>query len=151
NDTHPTLAIVELMRLLVDEYSLEWATAWNVTQKVFAYTNHTLMPEALECWPVDLFETLLPRHMQIIYEINQRFLESIAKRYPGDHDRMRRMSIIEEGNPKRIRMAYLAIIGSFSVNGVSKLHSELLKSNLFKDFYELSAKKFNNKTNGITQ
>ena len=151
NDTHPTLAIVELMRLLVDEYDFEWEAAWNVTTKVFAYTNHTLMPEALECWGIDLFERLLPRHMQIIYEINAYFLRSVALRYPGDNDRLRRMSLIEEGEPKKIRMAYLAIVGSSSVNGVSKLHSDLLKERLFKDFYEFYPNKFNNKTNGITQ
>ncbi|MBF0489813.1 MAG: glycogen/starch/alpha-glucan phosphorylase [Candidatus Omnitrophica bacterium] len=151
NDTHPTIAIVELMRLLVDEYSMEWAEAWGITQKVFAYTNHTLMPEALECWPVDLFENLLPRHMQIIYEINAQFLKRVSECYPGDTDRLRRMSLIEEGFPKKIKMAYLAIIGSFSVNGVSQLHSDLLKEKLFKDFYDLFPEKFNNKTNGITQ
>ncbi len=151
NDTHPTLAIVELMRLLIDEYDFEWQTAWDITTKVFAYTNHTLMPEALECWGIDLFEKLLPRHMQIIYDINAHFLRSVALRYPGDNDRLRRMSIIEEGDPKKIRMAYLAIVGSSFVNGVSKLHSELLKERLFKDFYEFYPEKFNNKTNGITQ
>ena len=150
NDTHPTLAIVELMRLLVDEYSVKWEEAWDITQKVFAYTNHTLMPEALESWPVDMFENLLPRHMQIIYEINDRFLKSVAKRYPQDKDRLSRLSLIEEGSPKRVRMAYLAVIGSFSVNGVSQMHSDLLKKSLFKDFYELYPEKFNNKTNGIT-
>jgi len=151
NDTHPTLAIVELMRLLLDEHGFEWQTAWEMTQKVFAYTNHTLMPEALECWGIDLFEKLLPRHTAIIYDINAHFLKSVALRYPGDNDRLRRMSIIEEGSPKKIRMAYLAIVGSSFVNGVSKLHSDLLKEKLFKDFYELYPEKFNNKTNGITQ
>jgi len=151
NDTHPTLGIVELMRLLVDEYDFEWQKAWDITAKVFAYTNHTLMPEALECWGIDLFEKLLPRHMQIIYEINAYFLREVALRYPGDNDRLGRMSIIEEGHPKKIRMAYLAIVGSSFVNGVSKLHSDLLKEKLFKDFYEFYPEKFNNKTNGITQ
>ena len=151
NDTHPTLAIVELMRLLIDEYDFEWQAAWDITTKVFAYTNHTLMPEALECWGIDLFEKLLPRHMQIIYDINAHFLRSVALRYPGDNDRLKRMSIIEEGHPKKIRMAYLAIVGSSFVNGVSKLHSDLLKEKLFKDFYEFYPEKFNNKTNGITQ
>jgi len=151
NDTHPTLAIVELMRLLLDEYDFEWQAAWDITTKVFAYTNHTLMPEALECWGIDLFEKLLPRHLQIIYDINAHFLKAISLRYPGDNDRLRRMSIIEEGQPKKVRMAYLAIIGSSFVNGVSKLHSELLKEKLFKDFYEFYPEKFNNKTNGITQ
>ena len=151
NDTHPTLAIVELMRLLIDENDFDWQVAWDITTKVFAYTNHTLMPEALECWGVDRFERLLPRHMQIIYEINARFLRTVALRYPGDNDRLQRMSLIEEGSPKRIRMAYLAIVGSSFVNGVSKLHSELLKEKLFRDFYEFYPEKFNNKTNGITQ
>ncbi len=151
NDTHPTIAIVELMRLLIDEYSLQWAEAWDITQKVFAYTNHTLMPEALESWPVDMFEKLLPRHMQIIYEINAQFLKSVAQRYPGDNERLSRMSLIEEGSPKKVRMAFLAVIGSCSVNGVSQLHSDLLKKSLFKDFYELRPAQFNNKTNGITQ
>ncbi|MDE1920861.1 MAG: glycogen/starch/alpha-glucan phosphorylase [Candidatus Omnitrophica bacterium] len=151
NDTHPTLAIAELMRLLIDEYDFGFEAAWDITTRVFAYTNHTLMPEALECWSVELFERLLPRHMQIIYEINAHFLKEVALRYPGDTDRLRRMSLIEEGDTKRIRMAYLAIVGSFSVNGVSQLHSDLLKANLFKDFYEFYPGKFNNKTNGITQ
>ncbi|MDE2222882.1 MAG: glycogen/starch/alpha-glucan phosphorylase [Candidatus Omnitrophica bacterium] len=151
NDTHPTLAIVELMRLLIDEYDYAFEEAWDITTRVFAYTNHTLMPEALESWSVELFGRLLPRHLQIIYEINAHFLKEVALRYPGDSDRLRRMSLIEESNPKRVRMAYLAIIGSFSVNGVSQLHSELLKQHLFKDFYEFSPEKFNNKTNGITQ
>ena len=118
---------------------------------MFAYTNHTLMPEALECWGIDLFEKLLPRHLQIVYAINAHFLKTVALRYPGDNDRQRRMSIIEESDPKRIRMAYLAIIGSSFVNGVSKLHSDLLKEKLFRDFYEFYPEKFNNKTNGITQ
>jgi starch phosphorylase len=151
NDTHPAMAIPELMRLLLDEYGFEWQEAWDTTTRVFAYTNHTLMPEALECWSVDLFERLLPRHMQIIYEINASFLRTVALRYPGDNDRLRRMSLIEEGAPKKVRMSHLAIVGSSFVNGVSKLHSELLKERLFKDFYEISPEKFNNKTNGITQ
>jgi starch phosphorylase len=151
NDTHPTLAIVELMRLLIDQYEFEWQTAWDITTKVFAYTNHTLMPEALECWGIDLFEKLLPRHMQIIYDINAHFLRIVALRYPGDNDRLRRMSLIEEGDPKRVRMAHLAIVGSSFVNGVSKLHSDLLKDRLFRDFYDFYPEKFNNKTNGITQ
>lgn len=151
NDTHPTLAIVELMRILLDEYDFEWQAAWEVTTKVFAYTNHTLMPEALECWNIDLFDKLLPRHMQIVYDINDYFLKAIALRYPGDSERLARMSIIEEGHSKKVRMAYLAIVGSSFVNGVSKLHTDLLKEKLFKDFYEYYPEKFNNKTNGITQ
>ncbi|MFA5145801.1 MAG: glycogen/starch/alpha-glucan phosphorylase [Candidatus Omnitrophota bacterium] len=151
NDTHPAIAIPELMRILIDEEGLDWDTAWEATEKTFAYTNHTIMPEALECWPVGLFEQILPRHLQIIYEINLRFLREVANRFPGDNDRLRRMSIVEEGDPKRIRMGHLAIIGSNSINGVSELHSELLKTQLFRDFYDLFPEKFNNKTNGITQ
>ncbi|MBZ0167701.1 MAG: glycogen/starch/alpha-glucan phosphorylase [Candidatus Omnitrophica bacterium] len=151
NDTHPSLAIPEMMRVLVDEQDMTWSDAWEVTKKTFAYTNHTLMPEALECWPVNLLETLLPRHMQIIYEINMRFLEEVSQRYPMDGARMERMSIIQEGEQKKVRMAHLSIIGSFSVNGVSALHTELLKSRVLKDFYDMCPEKFNNKTNGITQ
>ncbi len=151
NDTHPAIAIVELMRILIDEESLDWDAAWAITVRTFGYTNHTIMPEALECWGVPLFEKLLPRHLQIIYEINLRFLQEVAIRFPGDNDRLRRMSLIEEGDVKRVRMGHLAVVGSHSVNGVSELHSTLLKSRLFKDFYELYPKKFNNKTNGITQ
>ncbi len=150
NDTHPALAIVEFMRILLDEEQMDWDLAWDLTVRTFAYTNHTVMPEALECWPVAVFEKLLPRHMQIVYEINDRFLKELSAEYPGDSDRLRRMSLIDEGGGKKIRMAYLAIIGSHSVNGVSELHSTLLKEQLFKDFYELSPEKFNNKTNGIT-
>jgi len=151
NDTHPSLAIVELMRILIDEENLDWGTAWDITVKTFAYTNHTVMSEALECWPVPMFERLLPRHTQLIYEINTRFLKDVAKRYPGDSDRVRRMSIIEEGYPNKVRMAFLSLIGSHSVNGVSELHTKLIKERLFKDFYELFPERFNNKTNGITQ
>lgn len=151
NDTHPALGIVELMRILIDYEQLDWDTAWDIVNRTFAYTNHTLMPEALESWTVNLFEKLLPRHLQIIYEMNLRFLKEVAMHFPGDNDRLARMSIIEESNPKRIRMANLCIIASFSVNGVSELHSDLLKTHLFKDFYEFTPEKFNNKTNGITQ
>ncbi len=151
NDTHPTLAILELMRILIDEYQLDWENAWDITTRIFAYTNHTLMPEALESWPVPLMEKLLPRHLHIVYEINARLLKQVESRFPQDHERVRRMSLIEEGETKKIRMAHLAIVGSFSVNGVSRLHSELVKKYLFRDFYELSPEKFNNKTNGITQ
>lgn len=150
NDTHPALAILEFMRIMIDEEQVDWDEAWDLTVRTFAYTNHTVMPEALECWPVPMFEKLLPRHTQLLYEINDRFLKQIAAEYPGDTDRLRRMSLIEEGNPKKIRMAYLAIIGSHSVNGVSELHSHLLKESIFKDFYEVFPRKFNNKTNGIT-
>lgn len=150
NDTHPTIAVAELMRLLVDEKGLGWEAAWEITRHCMAYTNHTLLPEALEKWPVPLFEHLLPRLLQIIYEINARFLRQVAMQWPGDTERQRRMSIIEEGEVKHIRMAYLAIVGSFSVNGVAALHSRLLAGGLFRDFYELWPKKFNNKTNGVT-
>ncbi len=150
NDTHPALAIVEFMRVMIDEEQVEWDEAWELTVGTFAYTNHTVMPEALECWAVPMFEKLLPRHMQLIYEINDRFIKKLATDHPGDSDRLRRMSLIEEGNPKKVRMAYLAIIGAHSVNGVSELHSTLLKEHLFKDFYEVFPEKFNNKTNGIT-
>jgi len=151
NDTHPSLAIVELMRILIDEENLDWDTAWDITVRTFAYTNHTVMPEALECWPVPMFEKLLPRHLEIIYEINFRFLRDISIKFPGDNERLRRMSIIEEGHSKRIRMANLCIIGSHSLNGVSQIHTDLLKTEVFKDFYEYYPEKFNNKTNGVTQ
>lgn len=151
NDTHPSLAIVELMRILVDEEKLCWDSAWDITVKTFAYTNHTVMPEALETWSVDLLGKLLPRHLELIYEINQRFLDFVKKQYPKDTDRIRKVSLIEEGDCKKVRMAYLAIIGSHSTNGVSEIHSELLKTDLFKNFYELFPERFNNKTNGITQ
>lgn len=150
NDTHPAIAIAELMRILVDLEGLGWDEAWDIVTKTFAYTNHTLMPEALEKWPVSLFERLLPRHLQIIYEINARFLRLVSLKWPGNVQRLTRMSIIEEGGEKMVRMAYLSIVGSFAVNGVAALHSELLKTSLFKDFYELWPEKFNNKTNGIT-
>ena len=150
NDTHPTIAIAELMRLLMDEKYMSWDEAWKITSQTMAYTNHTLLPEALEKWPVTLFEKLLPRLLQIIYEINARFLKSVSRKWPGDTERQIRMSIIEEGDVKYVRMAYLAIAGSFSVNGVAALHSKLLIAGLFKDFYELWPDKFNNKTNGVT-
>lgn len=151
NDTHPAIAIPELMRLLVDEYELDWAEAWDITVKTFGYTNHTLMPEALEKWPIWMMERLLPRHMQIIYQINYEFLSNVSMKYLGDIDRLRRMSIIEETGERYVRMAYLAIVGSHSVNGVAELHSNLLKSQLLKDFYDMFPERFNNKTNGITQ
>ncbi|MBN2482835.1 MAG: glycogen/starch/alpha-glucan phosphorylase [Candidatus Omnitrophica bacterium] len=151
NDTHPILGIVELMRILLDESDFQWEEAWDIVVQIFAYTNHTVMPEALEKWSVARLENLLPRHLQIIYEVNKRFLEEVSQRFPGDEGRIARMSIIEEGDHKRIRMANLAIVGSHSVNGVSELHTELLKTGVFRDFYEFFPKKFNNKTNGITQ
>uniref|UniRef100_A0A5F8GNP9 Alpha-1,4 glucan phosphorylase n=1 Tax=Monodelphis domestica TaxID=13616 RepID=A0A5F8GNP9_MONDO len=150
NDTHPSLAIPELMRILVDLEKLDWEKAWDVTVRTCAYTNHTVLPEALERWPVHLMEALLPRHLQIIYEINQRFLNRVAAAYPGDMDRLRRMSLVEEGGVKRINMAHLCIAGSHAVNGVARIHSEILKKTIFKDFYELEPHKFQNKTNGIT-
>ncbi len=150
NDTHPAIAIPELMRILVDLNRYSWEDAWDITTRTFAYTNHTVLPEALEKWPVSLMEKVLPRHMQIIYEINQRFLEEVNISFPGDLKRRGRMSIIEEGDSQSVRMSYLAIVGSFSVNGVAELHSQLLKKGIFKDFYELEPGKFNNKTNGIT-
>lgn len=150
NDTHPSIAIPELMRILIDDYHLEWDESWDLTTRTFAYTNHTVLPEALETWPVTMIETVLPRHMQIIFEINQRFLDHVATFFPGDFECRARMSIIEEGTPTNIRMANLAIVGSFSVNGVAELHSKLLIEGIFKDFYKLYPYKFNNKTNGVT-
>lgn len=150
NDTHPAISVAELMRLLMDEHRLEWNEAWAITSATMAYTNHTLLPEALERWPVRMFQALLPRHLQIIYEINARFLSEVASRWPGDMARQGRMSLIEEGHEPQIRMAFLAIVGSFSVNGVAELHSRLLSEGLFRDFYELWPHKFNNKTNGVT-
>ncbi len=150
NDTHPSISVAELMRLLLDEHGLSWNEAWSITQRTMAYTNHTLLPEALERWPVSLFQRLLPRLLEIIYEINMRFLAEVSARWPGDNERLARMSLIEEGHEKQVRMAYLAIVGSFSINGVAQLHSDLLQQGLFKDFYELWPHKFNNKTNGVT-
>ena len=150
NDTHPTIAVAELMRLLLDQERLSWDQAWKITTNCMAYTNHTLLPEALERWPVALFERLLPRLLEIIYEINAAFLREVAVKWPGDIERRRRMSIIEEGDVRQVRMAWLAIVGSFSVNGVAALHSQLLKEGLFRDFVDLWPAKFNNKTNGVT-
>ncbi|TWU49623.1 glycogen/starch/alpha-glucan phosphorylase [Rubripirellula reticaptiva] len=151
NDTHPASAVPELMRLLMDEHGLSWDEAWKITSNCMAYTNHTLLPEALERWSVGLFSRLLPRLLEIIFEINERFLADVAKQYPGDMELRRRVSLVEEGDHPHIRMAYLSIVGSFSVNGVAALHTELLKSGLFSDFYAMWPKKFNNKTNGVTQ
>ncbi len=150
NDTHPSLAVAELMRILVDERRVPWDRAWNITTRTLAFTNHTLMPEALEMWPVDLMQKVLPRHMQIIYEINQRFLDSVRLTSKPDDATLRRLSLIEESGGKQVRMANLAVVGSHSVNGVSKLHSELVKTVLFPDYAALWPGKFNNKTNGIT-
>jgi len=150
NDTHPALAVVELMRMLVDQKHVPWDDAWRITQATIGYTNHTLMSEALERWPVELFERVLPRHLLIIYEINRRFLDQVRTVWPGDDGRRQRMSIIEEEPEKKVRMANLAIVGSHSVNGVSEMHTELVKSDLVPDFYQLWPEKFNNKTNGVT-
>jgi starch phosphorylase len=150
NDTHPSIAVAELMRLLLDVHGLEWDAAWEITQKTFGYTNHTLLPEALEKWPLPLFSSLLPRLLEIIYEINRRFLEDIRKRYPGHEDLVERLSIIDETGEKHVRMANLASVGSLAINGVAALHSELLKQTVLRDFYEISPKKFLNVTNGVT-
>ncbi|MGD9786742.1 MAG: glycogen/starch/alpha-glucan phosphorylase [Sulfuricellaceae bacterium] len=150
NDTHPTCAVAELMRLLLDEHGLEWDEAWEITSRSMAYTNHTLLPEALEKWPVRMFRALLPRLLDIILEINARFLAQVSLRWPGDTERLRRMSIIEEGDEPQVRMAYLAVVASSSVNGVAELHSRLLTQHLFRDFHDLWPEKFNNKTNGVT-
>nr|XP_033807806.1 glycogen phosphorylase, liver form [Geotrypetes seraphini] len=150
NDTHPALGIPELMRIFVDIEKLPWEKAWEITKETFAYTNHTVLPEALERWPVDLLEKLLPRHLQIIYEINQRHLNRISTLFPGDFDRLRRMSLIEEEGVKRVNMAHLCIVGSHAVNGVAKIHSDIVKNQVFKDFSEIEPEKFQNKTNGIT-
>jgi starch phosphorylase len=150
NDTHPAIGIPELMRLLMDEEGLGWDEAWDICYKTFAYTNHTVLPEALETWRVDLLGRLLPRHLEIIYEINHRFLNEIQKRFPNDPEKLNRMSIISEGSPKRIRMAHLAIVGSHSVNGVARLHSQILQEQIFPEFNSLYPGKFTNITNGIT-
>ena len=151
NDTHPAIAVAELMRLLIDVHGMDWDEAWDITRSTMAYTNHTLLPEALEMWPVAMFRRLLPRLLDIIYEINARFIADIGQHWPGDNQRIRRMSLIQEGPEPMIRMAYLAIVGSFSINGVAALHSRLLREGLFRDFAELWPERFNNKTNGVTQ
>src|SRR5271165_338672 len=150
NDTHPAVSIAELMRILLDDAGLGWDQAWSITQRTFAYTNHTLLPEALERWPVSWFEDILPRHLEIIYEINRRFLDQVRERYPGDEARLARMSLIEEGPTKKVRMANLAITGSHSTNGVAAIHTELLKSHVVPDFAQMFPERFNNKTNGVT-
>ncbi len=151
NDTHPALAVAELMRILLDEHEVAWQTAWEITQATMGYTNHTLLPEAMEKWPVSLLEYVLPRHMQIIYDINHQFLQHVSSVWPGDLVRLQRMSLIEEGEQKQVRMAHLAMVGSHSVNGVAALHTELVKTSLVPDFYQLWPERFNNKTNGVTQ
>ena len=150
NDTHPALAIAELMRVLIDERDLAWDTAWQTTRSTMGYTNHTLLPEALERWPVALLERVIPRHLQIIHEINRRFLADVASVWPGDEARARRVSLIDQGDPSQVRMAHLSIVGSHSVNGVSALHSRLIQKTLASDFFELWPERFNNKTNGVT-
>lgn len=150
NDTHPAIAVAELMRLLVDEHGMDWDTAWNTTRNTFAYTNHTLLPEALEKWPVGLFGWLLPRHLEIIYEINRRFLDAVRAKFPGDDARVARLSLIDETGERYVRMAHLAAVGSHHVNGVARLHSELLRQTVLRDFAELWPEKFCNVTNGVT-
>ncbi|MDR3555079.1 MAG: glycogen/starch/alpha-glucan phosphorylase [Syntrophobacteraceae bacterium] len=150
NDTHPAIAVAELMRLLMDENDLDWDSAWDITRNTFGYTNHTLLPEALEKWPVDLFAGLFPRHIEIIYEINRRFLDEVEEKFPGDAGRAARMSLIDESGPRYVRMAHLACVGSHSINGVAELHTRLLKEDVLLDFYELAPEKFSNKTNGVT-
>ncbi|NJM65293.1 MAG: glycogen/starch/alpha-glucan phosphorylase [Acaryochloris sp. RU_4_1] len=150
NDTHPAISVVELMRLLVDEHHMNWDQAWSITQQTFAYTNHTLLPEALERWPIELFGTLLPRHLELIYEINQRFLDEIRIKFPDDEARMIRMSLIDETGERYVRMAHLACVGSHAINGVAALHTELLQKDVLRDFYEMYPHKFTNKTNGVT-
>ncbi|MEW5693872.1 MAG: glycogen/starch/alpha-glucan phosphorylase, partial [Candidatus Hydrogenedentota bacterium] len=151
NDTHPTLAIPELMRVLVDIYDVDWDKAWEITVKTFGFTNHTVLPEALECWPVSLFQKVLPRHLQIIYEINRRFLDKVRTAFPGNEEKIRQVSLIGEAGEKHVRMANLGIVGSHSINGVAQLHTKILKTIVFKDMFEIFPERFNNKTNGITQ
>jgi starch phosphorylase len=151
NDTHPAIAVAELMRVLIDENDLPWEKAWDTTVSTLAYTNHTLLPEALEKWPVTLFERVLPRHLQIIYEIERRFLDQIEVRWPGDAEKANRMRIVEQGEAAQVKMGHLAIVGSHSINGVAALHSELVKTTLVPDFYQMWPERFNNKTNGVTQ
>jgi len=150
NDTHPAISVAELMRLLMDEHSIEWDTAWSVTQHTLSYTNHTLLPEALEQWPRGLFGSLLPRHLEIVDEINRRHLEDVRQKFPGDAGRVQRLSLINEDGEKFVRMAHLAALGSHAINGVAALHTELLKTSVLRDFYELTPEKFSNKTNGVT-
>ena len=150
NDTHPAVAVPELMRILLDDAQLEWDSAWDLTRRTLAYTNHTLLPEALERWPLAWFETFLPRHLEIIFEINRRLLETVRTRFPGDEGRVKRVSLVGEGSERHIRMANLAVVGSHSTNGVAALHSELLRRSTFRDLAELFPERFNNKTNGVT-
>jgi starch phosphorylase len=150
NDTHPAIAVAELMRLLVDEHLVPWDQAWEITRRTFAYTNHTLLPEALETWPEAIFERVLPRHLEIVFEINRRFLDEVRMRFFGDEHRVGRLSLIDDANGRAVRMAHLACVGSFAINGVARLHTDLLKSTVLRDFAELWPEKFSNKTNGVT-
>ena len=150
NDTHPAMAVPELMRILLDDAHLGWEEAWDLTRRTLAYTNHTLLPEALEKWPVEGFEVLVPRQLEIIYEINRRLLEDVRKSFPGDEGRVERVSLVEEGGERKIRMANLAIVGSHSTNGVAAVHSKLLRTSTVKDLAEMFPERFNNKTNGVT-
>src|SRR5262249_49809147 len=150
NDTHPAIAVPELMRILLDDAHLGWDQAWDLTQRTLAYTNHTLLPEALEKWPLVWFENLLPRHLEIIFEINRRLLDTVRGRFPGDEGRVARISLVEEGAERKIRMANVAIVGSHSTNGVAAIHSGLLRTTTVKDLAELFPERFNNKTNGVT-
>jgi starch phosphorylase len=150
NDTHPAIGVAELMRLLIDENGMDWETAWDITRNTFGYTNHTLLPEALEKWPVNLFAGLFPRHMEIIFEINRRFLEEVKNRFPEDAGRIARMSLIDESGERYVRMAHLACVGSHAINGVAELHTRLLEEDVLRDFYEMMPEKFSNKTNGVT-
>ncbi|MEM9448735.1 MAG: glycogen/starch/alpha-glucan phosphorylase [Cyanobacteria bacterium P01_E01_bin.6] len=150
NDTHPAVTVAELMRLLIDEYGVDWDEAWEITQRSVAYTNHTLLPEALERWPLPLFQSLLPRHLEIIFELNHRFIQDVKAKFPGDEERVQRMSLIDESGERYIRMANLACSGSYAINGVAALHTKLLKSGVLKDFYEMFPERFSNKTNGVT-
>src|SRR5205823_14201404 len=150
NDTHPSMAVPELMRILLDDAHLGWDQAWDLTKKALAYTNHTLLPEALEKWPAAWFEILLPRHLEIIYEINRRLLDEVRVRFPGDEGRVERVSLVEEGSESKIRMANLAIVGTHSTNGVAAVHSKLLRTMTLKDLAEMFPERFSNKTNGVT-
>ena len=150
NDTHPAMAVAELMRILLDDAHLGWDQAWDLTKKTLAYTNHTLLPEALEKWPVEMFELFMPRHLEIIYEINRRLLDEVRLRFPGDDGRVTRVSLVEEGTERKIRMANLAIVGSHSTNGVAAVHSRLFRITTVKDLAEMYPERFSNKTNGVT-
>ena len=150
NDTHPSVSVAELMRLLVDEHEMAWEQAWEITKATLGYTNHTLLPEALERWSLPLFQSLLPRHLKIIFEINRRFLDDVKTKFPGDQERVRRMSLIDESGERYVRMAHLATVGSHAVNGVAALHSELLKRDVLRDMYEMYPERFTNVTNGVT-